>query len=326
MRFVSPVRYWYAVKVNFHQIYQFIVQMFSSWNEFDTWESTKDGLVVFDVLCSCRCWICLILVAIAVKSRCFCQPDGRSITLFEEDVYRTDNFICSSLLATKVQQKYVYQRKRSFLSLLLLMCGDVEKCTGPTESNIQDLFNQKGFKVFHQNLRGVFHNIAKLSIFLHTYKNIFSLSETHIDNSTPTQLFEIPGYIFISKNRDVGTHVGVAVYIKDGIPLFRRTDLEVNELECIWLEVNFPNTKSFPISVWYRPPSAWKFLPTNFNELLRNSLIKVSLENKKTILTGYFNINYQKVDDNGELKSIFALFQLKQIIKTATSATDKLNL
>ena len=179
LRFVSPVRYWYAVKVNFHQIYQFIVQMFSSWNEFDTWESTKDGLVVFDVLCSCRCWICLILVAIAVKSRCFCQPDGRSITLFEEDVYRTDNFICSSLLATKVQQKYVYQRKRSFLSLLLLMCGDVEKCTGPTESNIQDLFNQKVFKVFHQNLRGVFHNIAKLSIFQHTYKKIFSQWNAH---------------------------------------------------------------------------------------------------------------------------------------------------
>ena len=310
MRFVSPVRYWYAVKVNFHQIYQFIVQMFSSWNEFDTWESTKDGLVVFDVLCSCRCWICLILVAIAVKSRCFCQPDGRSITLFEEDVYRTDNFICSSLLATKVQQKYVYQRKRSFLSLLLLMCGDVEKCTGPTESNIQDLFNQKVFKFFIRIYEVFFITLLNYPFF-NTLTKRFSLSETHIDNSTPTQLFEILGYIFISKNRDVGTHVGVAVYIKDGIPLFRRTDLKVN----------FPNTKSFPISVWYRPPSTWKFLPTNLNELLRNSLIKVSLENKKTILTGYFNINYQKVDDNGELKSIFALFQLKQI-----SATDKRNL
>ena len=41
------------------------------------------------------------------------------------------------------------------------------------------------------------------------------------------------------------------------------------------------------------------------------------------ILTGDFNINYQKVEDNGELKSIFTLFQLKQIIKTATRVTDK---
>ena len=125
------------------------------------------------------------------------------------------------------------------------------------------------------------------------------------------------GTTFINKNRDAGTHGGVAVYIKDGILL------EVNELECIWLEINFPNTKSFLISVWYRPPSTSKFLPTNLNKLLRNSLIKVSSKNKDTILTRDFNINYQKFDDNLRLKSIFTLFQLKQIIKTATRVPDK---
>ena len=51
--------------------------------------------------------------------------------------------------------------------------------------------------------------------------------------------------------------------------------------------------------------------------------MKVSSENKEMILTGDFNINYQKVDDNGELESIFTLFQLKQIIKTATRVADK---
>ena len=88
-------------------------------------------------------WICLILVAIVVKSHCFCQPDGISITLHDEDVYCTETFICSSLSATKVHEKYVYQRKRSFIYLLLLMCGDVKKCPGPTESNIQDLLTKR---------------------------------------------------------------------------------------------------------------------------------------------------------------------------------------
>ena len=76
----------------------------------------------------------------------------------------------------------------SFLCLLLFMCGDVEKYPGPTESNIQDLLNQNGLKVFHQNVRGLFHNIGKLSTFLHTHKNIhiFSLSERRMDNSIPT--------------------------------------------------------------------------------------------------------------------------------------------
>ena len=121
--------------------------------------------------------ICLIFVAIAIKSCCFCQPDGIGITLLQEDVYRKENFICSSLFATKIHEKYVYQRKRIFLYLLSLMCGDVEKCPGPTESNIQDLFNQKRLKVFHQNMRGLFHNIAKLSTFLHTHKNPYIFSQ-----------------------------------------------------------------------------------------------------------------------------------------------------
>ena len=197
--------------------------------------------------------IFLILVAFVVTSCCFCQPHGISITLLEENVYCTGNFICSSLFAIKVHEKYVYQRKRSFLCLLLLMSGDVKKFPGPTESNIQDLLNQKGLKVFHQNIRGLFDNIAKLSTFLDTHENthIFSLTGTHINNSIPKQLFKIPEYNLINKNRDFGTHGGVTIYTKDGIPFIRRTDLEVNELECIWLEINFPNTKGFLISVWY---------------------------------------------------------------------------
>ena len=41
------------------------------------------------------------------------------------------------------------------------------------------------------------------------------------------------------------------------------------------------------------------------------------------ILTGDFNINYNKLNGNRELKSIFTFFQLKQIIKTAARVTDK---
>ena len=136
--------------------------------------------------------ICLILVAIVLKSRCFCQTDGISITLLEEDVYCKENFIYSTLFATNVHEKYVFHRKRTFLYLLLLMSGDIEKWPGPTESKIQDLFNQRGVKVFHQNMRALLHDIAKLSTFLHNHKTThnFSLSGMYINKSIPTQLFD----------------------------------------------------------------------------------------------------------------------------------------
>ena len=100
----------------------------------------------------------------------------------------------------------------------------------------------------------------------------------------------------------------------------RRADLEIDELRCIWLDIDFPNTKSLLINVCYRP-CLHQFVPTNFKELLHNSLIKASSKNKETILIKDFNINYRKVDDNG--KSIFTLSHLKQIYKTAARVTDK---
>ena len=154
------------------------------------------------------------------------------------------------------------------------------------------------------------------------YKKWIIFPQSRYLNSNPDNFLKFQGTPSLTKIEMLDPR-WVASYIKDGIPFIRRTDLEVNELECIWLEITFPNTKSFLISVWYQPQSTSKFLTTNCNELLRNSLIKVSSENKETVLTGDFNINYQKVDDNGELKSIFTLFQLKQIIKTAARVSDK---
>ena len=121
----------------------------------------------------------------------------------------------------------------------------VWRCRDMSMTHKIKYFNQMGLKVFHQNIRRLFDSITKLSTFLHTQKNThaFSVSETHINNSTPKQLFKIPVYIFINKNKDFGTHGGVAVYIKDDIPFIRRTNLKIDELECVWLEINFPNTK-----------------------------------------------------------------------------------
>ena len=79
--------------------------------------------------------------------------------------------------------------------------------------------------------------------------------------------------------------------------------------------------KSFLVSVWYRPPSTSKFLRKNFNELLTSTLSLAYAEEKEMILTGDFNCNYLKRNENNDLKSIFTLFQLKQVIKTATRVT-----
>jgi len=98
---------------------------------------------------------------------------------------------------------------------------------------------KKGMKLFHQNVRGLFHNILLLSEFFQSFQNnidILSLSETHLTNDdSNVSLYKIPGYTRITKNRAVGQGGGVGIYISDRYNWIRRTDLEVESLECIWI-------------------------------------------------------------------------------------------
>ena len=68
--------------------------------------------------------ICLIFVVIAVKSCCLCQPDGISITLLEEDVYRKENFICSCCLQQRLMRN-MFIRGKEFFYIYCRLCVEV---------------------------------------------------------------------------------------------------------------------------------------------------------------------------------------------------------
>ena len=75
----------------------------------------------------------IICVAFYVKRPSFVVPDGVSITVGKEDLYNVESFICSSLWASKRERNYKYTHK-SVVYLLLLLCGDIEICPGPTQA------------------------------------------------------------------------------------------------------------------------------------------------------------------------------------------------
>ena len=56
------------------------------------------------------------------------------------------------------------------------------------------------------------------------------------------------------RDRVGDSHGGILVYVKDGIPCKRRTDLELIAIECIWVEVNVRN-KRVLVGTFYRPPN-----------------------------------------------------------------------
>ena len=54
----------------------------------------------------------------------------------------------------------------------------------------------------------------------------------------------IPGYDLHRLDRKNGPGGGAAVYVKENMSSDRRHDLEVEDIECCWVEINVRNSKS----------------------------------------------------------------------------------
>ena len=106
--------------------------------------------------------------------------------------------------------------------MLLLLCGDIEICPGPTQTytGLQDFLTTKGFSVLQQNIREMEGKKDLVADFLFNNKvNIFSLSETFLSHKNFTDV-EIGGCSFVYKNRkQIGGGVyqrGYSVHKKEG--------------------------------------------------------------------------------------------------------------
>ena len=194
--------------------------------------------------------------------------------------------------------------------------GDFQQYDIP---ELREFSSKKGLKILHENIRGLLTNKHNICQILDGLKNlhIFSLSETHLSADNEVEV-QIEGYKFIGKSRSSGKGGGVGVYISTSVPFHRRTDLEDEVIECIWIEILFPKTKSFLIGIVYRPPDSSKHLCADFNCKFESMLSTVSSEDKECILTDDINCNYLVPSDHKEIKSILASYGLKQLISTPT--------
>ena len=104
--------------------------------------------------------------------------------------------------------KYVTTTKKSVCLLLLLLCDNIESQPSPTNnSEFKTPISKKGINFFHQNIRGLYGKIDKVQEILLSYDfNIFSLSETSINEDFHNVFFDIQGYSFIRRSSTYSVH------------------------------------------------------------------------------------------------------------------------
>ena len=125
------------------------------------------------------------------------------------------------------------------ISVCLLLCGDIECNPGPdcTDYNTFEL-PVKGLRFGHWNIN--YLNTTKLEeIKLHILSpsgekklDILALTETFFNDSTPEELYRIPGFDLLRKDCkscEVSRGGGILMYVNNELNIKRRIDLEESD-------------------------------------------------------------------------------------------------
>ena len=175
----------------------------------------------------------------------------------------------------------------------------------------------------------------EISIQILTIERCFDIicaSETKLDNTIDNSKENIKEYSLYRKdrNRQGG---GEAIYVSQNIPLVRNTDLDIDGIEIIWVELTVGSC-CFLVGACYRPPGMSSIEVDNFIDLLKINIETIPSDPYKGIaLLGDFNDRCQTWNDNhgkSELKrqlvDLIYSSNFEQIISLPTRCENILDL
>ena len=184
----------------------------------------------------------------------------------------------------------VYFYSHYALSLLILLCGNLELNPGPCNDNSKKLF------VCHWTLNGIAaHDFVKVSLllaYMRTFNvDVFFITETFLD---PSFCCDDPGLQIEGCKLERSDHPnnvkrgGICVYFKEHLPLRIRDDISILQ-ECLVCEIK-ANQKTIFLSGIYRSPSQSLDEFSSFKDQLDDTLTRIENENPfLTLLLGDFN-------------------------------------
>ncbi|MCG7879242.1 MAG: endonuclease/exonuclease/phosphatase family protein, partial [Candidatus Thiodiazotropha endolucinida] len=188
--------------------------------------------------------------------------------------------------------------------------------------------SSKGINIGHLNIQGICgENLTKFSelkVLLTLPENnnlhIFGLSETKLKEHKTTEVFKINGFQtpFRKDNYSNGGG-GILVYVKNGISVRRREDLETNNVPCLWLEIRPASSKSFLVGNMYRPPDS----RVEFNDRFEDFIDNIINEEKEYILLGDFNKNLLDAEIDRDWGNFTTSLGLTQLVTEPTRVTNE---
>ena len=206
---------------------------------------------------------------------------------------------------------------------------DIAKNPGPEfTSNMASVYSslglpRKALNVCHYNICSLGNKLDEIKLILNSVSSltnnkpnlIFGLTETHLDASWSDALLQVNNFTTHRQDRVNRKGGGLLIYVPSHLPVTRRSDLEVEGIECVCLQLHYRNCKPCLFTFVYRPPSS----DSSYLDLLDLFLTRIDCTKYQSVILGDFNFNL--LDNTAQSKrftDLFLSFLYDQLIVTAT--------
>ena len=184
--------------------------------------------------------------------------------------------------------------------------------------------------MLHTNVRTLVKNVSKLEELLsdmHYKPDLIAVTETWIKPSRLPKV-QIRGYAFMhvdSVNADsngTGLAGGVGLCVKECLIVTpcKDTDLETNDCENLWVDIQLKSEKTLILGIVYRHP---KSNLVEFQEKTDRSVYHLHKLKKTFYICGDFNIDLMQYDKNKFVLYYFNILHSQGCISLTTYNTNK---
>ena len=213
--------------------------------------------------------------------------------------------LCISLLLPTLNYRYLLVT----VSLLLIRSG-VETNPGPSWQKP----TTDNLRAMHLNARSLRNKIHFVEAESEKF-DIITVSETWFREASASRITNFHPPIKRDRPDDAG-YGGVAIYVRNTLYCKPRPDLQVPDLEAVWVETKL-NQESLLIGSFYRPPDA----RVDYWKLISDSIAKANNTGLKFVILGDFNTDWLS-SPSQHLIDILDIFQLTQLVNEPTRITD----
>ncbi len=156
------------------------------------------------------------------------------------------------------------------------------------------------FSVYHMNIQSVLPKIDIIEQEIQFY-DVAVFTETWLNDTIQSDSIVISNFSAPHRlDRQGRIGGGVAIYVRDSLTSIRRHDLEIANLEAVWVEIKL-KTKSILVGGFYRPPNSnsdyLDRIHVSIDRALNTSIHDI-------VILGDFNLNTLKRNDNAKIEDI----------------------